>query len=72
MILVCTAHGCLCTQSWPLPETTKVYVMPSTSGMNRYFENDGGWAVWKALAEDMRAYFEDQEWPCKPKCHPCG
>ncbi|CAL5228374.1 g11495 [Coccomyxa viridis] len=58
-------------KDWPLPETTKVYVMPSTSGLNRYFEDDGGFAVWKALSEDMRAYFENRAWPFKPKCYPC-
>ena len=59
-------------QDCPLPEQTEVYVMPSTSGRNVHFANDGGKAAWDALGKEMHAAFATMEWPPKPKCYPGG
>ena len=48
-------------QDWPLPEQTKVYVMPSTSGRKVHFANDGGKEAWDALGKLMHAAFVTME-----------
>ena len=56
-------------QGCPLPERTKVYVMPNTSGGNGKFNNNGGQTAWDALGKDMNAAFSVREWPLVPDCY---
>ncbi len=57
----------LCLQGWPLPASTDVWVMTSTSGASP-MTNEQRFATWQALAEHL----EGLPWPRQDTVQCCA